>query len=109
MSIRNYLLGDLLCRIKSYLSSRSEIVRLSTLETRSVCVTSCILQGSHLAQVLFFIFVNDLQNCIVQTRHLSYADDLKILLSVSSQECDWFSSAKIICHQIILSATSFLF
>ena len=76
---------NLLLWIRAFLSNRSQIVRVNTSLSRTICsVSSGIPQGSCLGPLLFNLFINDV------TDHLSplikaklFADDLKIYTELS--------------------------
>lgn len=70
--------GDLLRWLKSYVCNRSQVVKLNGYFSNSALVTSGVPQGSHLAPLLFNIYINDIYKCFQHSSFLEYADDLKI-------------------------------
>lgn len=74
-----YLLGW----IESYLSGRSQYVKLMGHVSETFKVTSGVPQGSHLGPLLFILFMDDVVKAFKSIKIL-YADDLKLLGKVSS-------------------------
>ena len=72
---------QLLKLIKSYLSDRQQFVCYSGSVSRKYAVRSGVPQGSVLGPLLFICFINDL-SAQLETRHLMYADDLKIFMKI---------------------------
>ena len=73
--------GHLLDRIRDFLTDRSQIVRVGESFSRSLPVSSGVVQGSILGPTLFNIFINDIDKCLNHCHILKYADDLRIFLS----------------------------
>lgn len=66
----------------SYLTGRKQEVKINHVNSNTFEVTSGVPQGSHLAPLLFNIFINDVVDCFVHSKLLLYADDLKIFLKI---------------------------
>lgn len=64
--------------IASYLSSRTQIVKVGDCQSNAINVTSSVPQGSHICPVLFLLFIDDLCDNIKNSSILLYADDCKI-------------------------------
>ena len=66
---------------KSYLSDRSQCVRIGSMASRARTVSRGVPQGSILGTLLFNIYINDLPNVTKESQLESYVDDSKIFLS----------------------------
>ena len=75
----------MLAWIKSYLSNRQQIVRVSGWTSKPINVTSGVPQGSHIGPLLFLLFMNDVPNVLNYSNCLMFADDLKMFYSVKSR------------------------
>ena len=77
--------GNLLRWIVSYLTNRSQVVRIGDTLSRRFSVRSGVPQGSHLGPLLFVLFINDLgKHLNPETKFLFFADDCKIFYKVNS-------------------------
>ena len=66
---------------RSYLSHRSQAVRINSVISDSLQVAYGVPQGSVLGALLFNIYVNDLPNVMESCESECYVDDSKLLLS----------------------------
>ena len=71
---------------KSYLSDRSQFVRIGHILSEGRVITHGIPQGSILGPALFSIYINDLPTTPVACPLKSYVDDSKIYLSFSFKD-----------------------
>lgn len=76
--------GDLLRWFTSYIRNRSQAVVLESYMSKWMCVPSGVPQGSLLGPLLFLIFISDIDSCFQHSYAISFADDMKILKSISS-------------------------
>lgn len=84
--MRSYgIAGCLLEWIASFLSNRSQQVRINGTISRPRSVTSGVPQGSVLGPMLFVIYINDLPDLLQSTTKL-YADDAKVYCSINSPD-----------------------
>ena len=67
---------------KSYLTDRSQLVKINKVSSKSTKVTCGVPQGSILGPLLFLCYVNDMPTCIDNDcKLLLYADDSVILFA----------------------------
>ena len=76
--------SDLLAWISSYLSGRTQFVKIAGWSSRTFDVTSGVPQGSHLGPLLFILFMDDATKVFLSSRFLLYADDLKIFKTIKN-------------------------
>ena len=81
--------SHLLCWIHSYLSNRSQRVKVSGCLSQPCQVLSGVPQGSILGPLLFLIYVNDITNVSLspQSNLILYADDILYFHPVISSSC----------------------
>lgn len=75
--------GTLLLWFESYLSNRTQIVRIKHALSKEISVDSGVPQGAHLATLLFDLFIDELTNKIKYCKCLLYADDLKLFININ--------------------------
>lgn len=80
------LRGKMYDLLKSYLSKRTQIVKLKNSVSTSLDVTHGVPQGTVLGPLLFIIYINGLLNINVDAEIICYADDTAILVHSSSTE-----------------------
>jgi len=76
--------GSLLRWIISYISNRTQAVRLHNTLSDYIITTSGVPQGSHLGPLLFVIYLNDVHSCFLSSKFLLYADDLKLFNKIQN-------------------------
>jgi len=77
------LSGDLLDWCRSFLSNRSQSVRVGKCLSPSNMVTSGVPQGSVLGPIFFLVYVNDVVNVQSDCNIHLFADDIKIYREIS--------------------------
>jgi retron-type reverse transcriptase len=108
--------GSLRHWFKSYLTGRTHYVFIGESKSCQLNVLSGVPQGSILGPLLFLIYINDLPNAVKYSPCFLYADDGKILHSISSsvilqQDIDlattWCSTCKLNINFNKCAATHF--
>ena len=79
------IIGNIHDWIKDWLNNREQRVVLLGSSSKWIKVKSGVPQGSVLGPLLFFIFINDIDE-LINTRVLTFADDTKVYGVVASQE-----------------------
>ena len=69
---------SLLSWLRSYLSGRTQFVKINGELSREITVKSGVPQGSHLGPLFFILFINDLSLVLHEVNFWLYADDLKM-------------------------------
>lgn len=75
--------GGLLRWCASYLAARTGKVVIDGYCSRPFLTPSGVPQGSHIGPIFFNLFINDISLCFKHSNIYLYADDLKILKSIS--------------------------
>ena len=70
--------GTNLSWVKNYLQNRTQYTLVNNLCSSKAKVTCGVPQGSVLGPLLFLIYVNDMQNTLLYSKHFLYADDTVI-------------------------------
>ena len=69
---------------KNYLTSRCQSVVYGSAQSAPQQIKSGVPQGSILGPILFSIYINDLPNCLLQSKILLYADDAVLFYADSN-------------------------
>lgn len=77
---------NLLSWISSFLSNRSQVVKIQGVSSIPKPITSGVIQGSVLGPLLFTVFVNDIFESVLHGKPFMYADDLKIVYHFKRSE-----------------------
>ena len=78
--------GPILNWIVSFLSERSQFVKINNSTSDNLKVTSGVPQGSVLGPTLFIYFINDLPNVNINSNIKIFADDTKAYNSIKDLE-----------------------
>ena len=76
--------GNLVDWLSSYITDRTQIVKINDCLSKGIAVRSGAPQGSHLGPLLFILFINDISDVFMSSRFCLFADDLKIYRPVTS-------------------------
>ena len=77
--------GDILRWIKSFITGRTQVVRVNGSESESAPVLSGIPKGSVLGPLLFAIYINNLPEAI-NSDSLLFSDDTKVFHEITSKD-----------------------
>lgn len=72
--------------IESFLSNRKQAVVVDGHLSLLAAIISGVPQGTVLGPVLFLIFINDIENCIMHSIVRCFADDTRISIAVRSEQ-----------------------
>jgi Reverse transcriptase (RNA-dependent DNA polymerase) len=79
--------------IESYLSGRTQMVRIGNCISSEIQVWSGVPQGSHLGPLLFLLFINDIVKIFENVQALLYADDMKLFFVIKDKnDCEKIQS-----------------
>lgn len=76
----------LLIFFASYLKDRSQYVNVNGYDSHKFAALSGIPQGSNLGPMLFLILIDDIQDCIHHSSCLLFADDMKLMKEIESDD-----------------------
>lgn len=82
----------------SYMSERSQCVKIENRKSKPLPINYGVPQGSVLGPLLFLIYVNDICNLHIKGKIICFADDTVILFN----ECDWLTTFKDAEHGLVL-------
>lgn len=77
--------GKIVKLITSYLTNRTQLVKICNELSDPISVSSGLPQG-HLSPVIFIIFINDLVTIFKHSKFLMFADDLKLFKVIKSMD-----------------------
>lgn len=75
-----------LCWIESFLTGRTQRVKVNNYLSNKFSVVSGVPQGSHCSPLLFNMFINDISNIFQYAKSSLYADDLKLYMEIKTLE-----------------------
>ena len=78
--------GQILNWITSFLSERSQFVKINNSASNKLNVTSGVPQGSVLGPTLFIYFINDLPTTCLNTKMKIFADDTKVYNEINGDK-----------------------
>lgn len=100
--------GNCLTWLTSYLTNRTQYVKINKTKSGTQKVICGVPQGSVLGPLLFIIYTNDIPNLLKQTHTILFADDTTIYASDTNLNslynkvnhdleilCDWFKANKL--------------
>lgn len=73
---------------RSYLTGRTQCVRIGSTVSSSIPITHGVPQGAILSPLMFCIYMNDLSLAPQSCRMESYVDDSKVFMSFSIKDAD---------------------
>jgi hypothetical protein len=78
--------GSMIFLMVSYLTGRTQRVRVGNYLSGTIYCHSGVPQGSHLGPLFYIADINDVLDIFENVRVLAYADDLKLYMRVSSTD-----------------------
>lgn len=78
--------GKLLKWFYSYITNRTQSVKIQNKLSKSIKCLSGVAQGSNLSPILFLIFIADLPEIFQNSECLMFADDLKLYKSITKPD-----------------------
>ena len=81
--------GNILRVIDSFLSNRFQRVLIGDSLSSPLPVSSGVPQGSVLGPLLFLIYVNDIDDCVLHCKLYKFADDMKLSLHFPASDIDF--------------------
>lgn len=76
--------GDLYRWIKSYITNRTQAVKIGGSRSNFITITSGVPQGSHLGPLLYNTYLIDINHCFKNAKYLMFADDKKVYLNINN-------------------------
>lgn len=75
----------LLSVLKSYLTDRTQKIKINNVISDTINVQSGVPQGSHLGPILFLAFIDDVKYVINDSKSLNFADDKKVYKTIDTE------------------------
>ena len=66
---------------KSYITYRKQYVLYTNIQSQTLDITCGVPQGSVLGPLLFLGYINDIVNCLTQSKLISFADETTVFFS----------------------------
>jgi hypothetical protein len=83
--------GSLLCWMRSYLTGRTQLVKLEDYLSESIQCYFRVPQGSHLGPIFFILDFNGVLNIFENVSELRFADNLKLFMTIKcAGDCQLF-------------------